>query len=79
MEPLAPLAPAMTEIDILMDADFVDRPPLAVPLCGLQKWTQLLEERIAPRRLGPIKQWTYPGWLDTSDRLKGLGGVHGGE
>lgn len=57
MEPLATLAPAIAEIDILVDMGLVEVNQLVVvALGGVQKWMQVCEERFPPRGIGTAEQ-----------------------
>ena len=56
-EPLAPLAPAITEIDILVDVGLVEVNQLVVVLFGgVQKRTQVFNEHLPPLGVGPAEQ-----------------------
>lgn len=67
MEPLAALAPAIAEIDILVDVSLIEVNHLVVvPLGGVQKRTQVFDECFPPLGVGSAEQLLgfLPGQLE---------------
>ena len=57
MEPLAALAPAVAEVDILVDVRFVEVDQMVtITLGAVQQGAQLLNEGCPPSRIGTAKQ-----------------------